>query len=160
MRRFDLAGGMVLTGTSRRTDGGALLVVGRAARTGVQDYGDHLEHRDASEVFAPEHLATWKGLPLTVGHRGWVDRANVHSWSVGYVRDVRRVADGEHDWIEADIIVTHEPTARAILDGTLVELSAGYAVELVDGRQTQLRANHLAAGPKDWARAGREARIH
>lgn len=132
----------------------------RAARTGPQTYVDGVEHRDASEVFAPASMATWIGAPVTVGHPpGLVSMADVAALAVGFVRSARR--DGEHVLVE--IVITRPDIARDIDAGELVELSAGYTCDRIelDGRKHQvaIRINHLALGPPGWARCGSSCSI-
>jgi hypothetical protein len=133
----------------------------RIARTGVQDYGDHAEYRPAEEVFAPESMKTFEGVALTVGHRGIVDSKNVGSWAIGYIADVQR--DGVY--LAGTLVITDESAAAAVERGDLVELSAGYDVNLdptsgrhsgegYDAVQRDIRANHVALLPRGGARCG------
>jgi len=135
--------------------GPALVVPAIIARLGVQDYGDHTELRLEEEVFDPASMASFEGVALTVGHAAWIDSDNFDDLAVGYVRNVRR--DG--DYLAADLVILDEAIAARVLSGDLAELSAGYGVDLdkVNGEpfvQRNIRANHVALGPKNWARCG------
>ncbi len=141
----------------------------RIARTGVQIYSDGSdtwgEYRDASEVFAPEAMASFARAVMTDDHpRDFVTADTARGLQVGHLGDAIR-RDG--NWLVAPFTVTDGRTIRAIRDGK-VELSAGYWSRTVPGdgyhdgeryayRQTEIRANHLAV--VDRARAGRDARI-
>jgi uncharacterized protein len=133
----------------------------RAARTGRQDYGDHVEQRNSEEVFAPESMATWVGAPVTVGHVAWITAENVQDHAVGYVRSVTRDRDpGDGtEYVSAELVITSPQVAARIDAGDLVEISAGYSTDLVERRQTQIRINHVALGPRSWARCGNACAI-
>lgn len=120
-----------------------------AARTGAQLYEHGTEYRDASEVFAPESLASWQGAPVTVGHKN-VDMASVRTLAVGYVRSAYE--DG--DYVGVELVIFDAETAQKIDAQDLVELSAGYSCAMAGNRQIDIRINHLALGPRDWARCG------
>ncbi len=135
-------------------------ITARLARTGAQSYGDHIETRDAEDVFAPASLETYQGAPITVGHVGWLDASNVEKVAVGYVRSVSRDrGDGVTEYVRGELVITDEATARAIARGELREFSAGYSTDLVNGRQTNIRVNHVAILPRGGARCGEACSI-
>jgi len=123
-------------------------------RTGVFEYrradgSVRREYRPPEEVFAREHLDSWRGKPITAGHPGRVEARNVRRHAIGAVLSPAR-QDGEN--LVAEVIV-HEPTV--VTDQGLRELSCGYVADIDDtpgtanGQpydciQRKLRANHLA----------------
>lgn len=156
-----------------------MIVTARLARTGAQDYGDHVEQRDSSEVFAPASLATYRGAPVTRGHTFIKSPDDARTFAIGYVRSVSRDAghnaprSNQHDptggssyeFVVGELVITDAQAAEDIRAGKLVEVSAGYAVDLADDgyvaagdrpvfRQTNIRINHVAFGPRDFARCG------
>lgn len=153
---------MISLGAFRRDGRGNLVVAARIARTGVQDYGDHVEYRDAAEVFDPRSMATFEGVPVTVGHVAWIDMGNVREHSVGYAKNIRR--DGIH--LAGDLVIFEPKTIAGIESMNLVELSAGYSADLdetpgrtdagdaYDAIQKNIVANHIALLPKYTARCG------
>lgn len=163
------------------TDAGFLLVPGRVAKTGTQQYlrrelgldGDPnapvVVYRPADEVFASDSLASFDGADLTVLHPGGlVNAKNYRKASVGLIRGAGR-QDG--DFVTADLIVKDADAIKMIEDRGYVELSAGYTAEYDhapgttdDGTeyhyvQRNIRINHAALLPAGAARAGRQARI-
>lgn len=143
-----------------------MVLLARVARTGVQDYGDHYEYRPANEVFDDASMATYPGTPVVVGHK-WVDEDNVNELAVGYVRSAwRDRGDGIDEYVGAEVVITDAATAEEIRAGRLAEFSMGYSVALepkpgqtsdgekYDAVQTEIRINHAALGPRNWARCG------
>lgn len=110
-------------------------------------------------------MASFEGVPLTIGHVAWLDASNVNEHAVGYARHIHR--DGIH--LAGELVVFDEQTIARILRGDLAELSAGYSCEqgpggVFDGEecvssQVRVRANHVALGPRDWARCGSSCAI-
>lgn len=157
--------------------GGRLRVDGYLSRTGVQvyDQGDgtvRREQRDATEVFADQALASFRAMPVTVGHpaRGMVDAASWRALTHGHVGDDPRPAeDGRHT--KASIWVLDAETQRRVQSRDLTELSVGYFAELdetpgvnadgehYDARQTSIRGNHVALLPPGNARGGPTCKI-
>ncbi len=147
-------------------------VSARIARTGVQIYSNadgspmH-EHRPADEVFHPDALATFVGAPVTIGHPpNGVTNATIYL-AVGHVVEVHR--DGRY--LGATLALHDAGAIARVRAGDLVELSCGYAVDLdhspgvnEDGEeyhavQRTIRADHVAMGPKNWARCGSACRV-
>lgn len=154
---------MVMTGE------GYLRLAAKLSRTGIQDYygweigrSDNGEwdrvfriYRDPAEVFSPAALASFCLKPVTDGHP--VASVTAETWAKeakGIVADdVRR--DGDH--MAATLLLTDaEIINRTQRKGGTVELSCGYdcdldmsagvtdAGETYDGRQTNIRGNHVA----------------
>lgn len=168
--------------TSREiTSEGFLLVPGRVAKTGTQQYlrrelgldGNPNEtvtvYRPENEVFSDESLASYDGIDLTVFHpKELVNPKNYKETSVGVVRGKAR-RDG--DFVVADLLFKDQSAIDKITKDGFVELSAGYTAEYVavdgvapDGtpyqyEQRGILLNHVASLPVNSARAGRQARI-
>ena len=154
---------MVMTGE------GYLRVAAKLSRTGIQDYygweigrqdkGEwdrvYRIYRDPAEVFSPDALASFGLKPITDGHP--VASVTAETWAKeakGIIADdVRR--DGDH--MAATLLLTDaEIINRTQRKGGTVELSCGYdcdldmsagvtdAGETYDGRQTNIRGNHVA----------------
>jgi hypothetical protein len=157
--RFDRA-------TGKLSPSGAGLYRARDARTGVQDYLSGPELRAPDDVFEHASLASLVGVRVQITH-------DAGSPTVGYVRGpVRRVLDGEHEFIEAAIEVFDPGARERIARGDLLELSAGYATELDPtpgeyngrryvARQRRIQFDHVALLPRDQrARCGEHCRLH
>lgn len=162
--------------TRRRTGDGYLMVTGKIARTGIQEYSGAevgrpdlktvKVYRDESQVFDEKALASFAHRPVTNDHPPEsVNAKNWRQYSVGYIGD-KVVRDGEE--ISVPFVIMDEATINSVEDGK-AELSAGYACDLVfesgetadglkfDAKQTNIRANHLAI--VDRARGGPTLRI-
>lgn len=128
------------------------------ARTGIQWYKrdgrDVAEYRPASEVFAPESLASFVGRPLTIDHPAFMVRAdNVRSVVVGAILG-EPWRDGEN--LRARVVVHDRRAVDLIERGLKAELSVGYTVETeqvagvtpegahYDAIQRNIRCNHLS----------------
>lgn len=128
------------------------------ARTGIQWYKrddrDVAEYRPASEVFAPESLASFVGRPLTIDHPAFMVRAdNVRSVVVGAILG-EPWRDGEN--LRARVVVHDKRAVDLIERGLKAELSVGYTVETeqvagttpegahYDVIQRNIRCNHLS----------------
>jgi hypothetical protein len=142
------------------------LLRARIARSGLQDYESGPEYRDAADVFDPASLASLVGVRVQVTHEPGKP-------TVGYVRGpVRRVLDGEHEFIEAAIEITDAATRADLARGDLLEISAGYSTELDPtpgvhkgrryvARQRRIQFDHVALLPRDMrARCGQQCRVH
>ncbi|MFV0240202.1 MAG: DUF2213 domain-containing protein [Lacrimispora sphenoides] len=144
------------------------------ARTGAQEYlGRELEiedqpdkvfrvHRQESEVFSPETLASFEGATFVDEHpSGDVTIQNVQHLTRGFVKDVRRGEGDDSDKIIADIIVTDPITIAEIEEGKR-EISCGYKCIYEQGEdgefyQRDIRGNHVAL--VNSGRAGRDVAI-
>ena len=160
---------------SRREPEGYLLCLNvPVARTGTQDYlpeelglapgsfsfasgpGLVSVYRPEEEVFAPETMASFEGMPVTNDHPpDGVDVDNIRRLQMGHAHNIRRGTGEESDLLLADLIITDERLIEAILGGKR-EISCGYTYELAEenGRyiQRKIRGNHIAV--VDAGRAG------
>ena len=167
---------------SRREPEGYLLCLNvPVARTGTQDYlpeelglpgigppSCHPEHsrgissdlisvyRPEEEVFSPETLASFEGMPVTNDHPpDGVDIGNIRALQKGHAHNVRRGSGEESDLLLADLIITDPTLIDLILDGKR-EISCGYTYELCEENgqyiQRKIRGNHVAV--VDAGRAG------
>ena len=158
---------------SRREPEGYLLCLNvPVARTGTQDYlpeelglspGSAVIPvlRPESEVFSPETVASFEGMPVTNDHPpDGVDSGNIRSLQKGHAHNVRRGSGEESDLLLADLIITDPVLIDAILEGKR-EISCGYTYELheEDGQyiQRKIRGNHVAV--VDAGRAGHRVSI-
>lgn len=169
----------------RRTSQGFLRVDGHPTRVGVFNYrradGTTVrELRPPDEVFREDSLASLRGAPVTDLHPPeMVKPTNVRSYGVGHVGDdVRRDGDGVHVAASMTVVDAH------MIDGVerrdRVELSCGYdcAIEVASGRfdgslygphvttgepydaiQRRIVYNHVALGPENWGRQGKDVRL-
>lgn len=133
------------------------------ARTGKQTYykselyGDSCDDpakiieldRPESEVFADKTLYSFENKPLTVEHPDEdVNVENYDTFSVGFVRDVKKsIIDGK-PVMTATLVVTNKDAINDIESGKYKELSCGYDCDIdeSDGefRQVNIRGNHVA----------------
>ncbi len=158
---------------SRREPEGYLFCLNvPVARTGTQEYmPEELDlppgpcpvpvFRPESEVFSPETIASFEGMPVTNNHPpGGVTVENIRAFQKGHAHNVRRGAGDESDLLLADLVITDPALIGAILAGKR-EISCGYAYELCEenGRyiQHRIRGNHVAV--VDAGRAGRRVSI-
>ena len=137
---------------SRREPEGYLLCLNvPVARTGTQDYlpeelgitpgsssfpsgpgGLISVYRPEEEVFAPETLASFEGMPVTNDHPlEGVDIENIRRLQMGHAHNIRRGTGEESDLLLEDLIITDERLIEAILNGKR-EISCGYTYELAE----------------------------
>jgi len=162
------------------TDEGFLVVPGRVARTGIQQYlASELGltdrqpneivnvYRPSDEVFNIDSLASYESCDVTLNHpTELVNAANYKSTTVGVVRGPA-IRDG--DFVEANLIIKSKDAILAVESGK-VQLSAGYTAvyDKVNGTtelgenyefvQRDIKINHIAIC--DRARAGAQARLY
>lgn len=162
------------------TDEGFLVVPGRVARTGIQQYlASELGltdrqpneivnvYRPSEEVFNTDSLASYESCDVTLNHPSeLVNASNYKSTTVGVVRGPA-IRDG--DFVEANLIIKSKDAISAVESGK-VQLSAGYTAiyDKVDGTtelgekyefiQRDIKINHIAIC--DRARAGAQARLY
>ncbi len=148
-----------------KDDRGFLHVPLRAARTGVQDYGDHKEFRPDAEVFSAKSLGTFNKLPVTDQHPPeMVTAANASLFVKGLTEQGRK--DGR--FIVTDAVIFDETLIAKVEDGDQIEVSQGYTTvlderpgehkgEKYDLVQTDIVHNHTAIVTR--GRAGAEVRI-
>jgi hypothetical protein len=166
-----------LLSARRMTAEGYLIVPARIARVGTQEYlaeeigldGDPnrtiVVYRPESEVFDPEAMASFDGLPITDDHPGEAVTAdNWGQYAVGFVRNPRR----EGDYLVCDLCITKRSAIDKIKSGK-VELSAGYDAAYIDkpgttadgqpfdAMQAHIRGNHVAI--VDAGRCGPACRV-
>lgn len=153
----------------RRADG-SMVVQAKIARTGVQIYRNldgsrRREYRPASEVGAPEALASLKLIPFTIYHPPtMVTAANATQYSRGTTGE-NVTFDGK--WVDATIAVQAKDAVDAL--AYMTQISVGYDCDLemtagvtpegehYDCIQRNIRGNHVALVPD--ARAGAEAAV-
>ena len=153
---------------SRREPEGYLLCLNvPVARTGTQDYlpeelglpGSSFisVYRPEEEVFSPETVASFEGMPVTNDHPpDGVDVSNIRALQKGHAHNVRRGTGDESDLLLADLIITDPGLIGLILDEGKREISCGYTYELCEENgqyiQRKIRGNHVAV--VDAGRAG------
>jgi len=165
--RYDVA----TLGNAERTPQGFLRVPAYLTRAGILEYKRHdgttvRELRPASEVFAPKSLATLRAAPVTDLHpTEMVSPKNVRSLSIGHVSEDVQRADG--DLVAGALTLQAETAIAAVESGARRELSCGYRCRIdatpgtfegkpYDQVQRDIVYNHVALGPRNWGRAGRE----
>ena len=160
---------------SRREPEGYLLCLNvPVARTGFQEYlpeelnlppdpsgGLVSVWRPEEEVFSPETVASFEGMPVTNDHPpGGVDAENIRRLQSGHAHNVRRGTGAESDLLLADLIITDPCLADTVLAGKR-EISCGYTYELCEENnryvQRKSRGNHIAV--VDAGRAGSRVSI-
>jgi hypothetical protein len=152
---------------------GGLRIPATFTRIGVFQYWDEIEKRwigelrPPEEVFAAASLATLPGLPLTDLHPP--QAVTLALWPAvarGHVEDCH--VDGIH--VRGHVVVAHPDLCKLIQGGERSELSGGYTAdcEIASGTwqgvpyeriQRNIRYDHVACGPKDWARGGPTVRL-
>ena len=159
---------------SKREPEGYLLCLNvPVARTGTQEYlaeelgltrGSSVVsvYRPEEEVFSPETIASFEGMPVTNDHPPeGVDITNIRALQKGHAHNVRRGNGEESDLLLADLIITDPALITAILEGGKREISCGYTYELCEENgqyiQRQIRGNHVAV--VDAGRAGSRVSI-
>ena len=159
---------------SRREPEGYLLCLNvPVARTGSQDYlpeelglppGSSFisVYRPEEEVFSPETIASFEGMPVTNDHPPeGVDTSNIRALQKGHAHNVRRGSGEESDLLLADLIITDPHLIDLILEDGKREISCGYTYELCEENgqyiQRKIRGNHVAV--VDAGRAGHRVSI-
>ncbi len=170
-----------LTDHIAETDEGYLVVTGcPIARTGFQEYsvkdlnqdaarelgvdtsnpGAAIDlYRPASEVFAPEFLASLNGKSITDNHPPqFLNKDNQREFSMGHIQNPRKgdepLENGEWPLV-ADLVITAEPLISKVRNKEQREVSLGYDYGIRrDGNkivQCDLLGNHVAIVPKGRA---------
>lgn len=169
VHRFDVA----TLGNAERTPQGFLRIPAYLTRVGVLEYrradGTVVrELRPREEVFKADSLATLSAAPVTDLHPStMVTPANVRELQIGHVSDQVR-ADGA--LVAGYVTVQDEAAIAAVQAGKRRELSCGYACridatpgvyegERYDQVQRDITYNHVAIGPRNWGRAGRDVAL-
>jgi len=118
-------------------------------------------YRPPEEVFSPETIASFEGMPVTNDHPpDGVDIGNIRALQKGHAHNVRRGSGEESDLLLADLIITDPVLIDLIMDGKR-EISCGYTYELCEENgqfiQRKIRGNHVAV--VDAGRAGARVSI-
>jgi len=147
-------------------------------RSGVFSYTDSTgktiqEWRPPEEVLATDAMASLTDLPVTDRHpKGFVTPETWSTVAIGHVSGQARKSDAVDGAVESDLVVARRDAIDRIgkPDG-LLEISQGYNVRIdetpgvvpagmpdagkrYDAVQRDIRANHVALGPKGWGRQG------
>lgn len=158
-----------------RTPSGGLRLDARPSRVGVQTYKNldgsiRREYRPASEVHAPESLASFKGAPVTLLHPvgETVNPENYSRLAKGVIPEPAR-ADGL--LVATSVDVNAADAIAGVESREYCELSVGYHCdedwtpgvspegEAYDLVQKNIRVNHVALLPKGGARGGSDCRL-
>ena len=158
------------------TDNGQMIVPCAFARTGVQLYtakqlglqdrepNEIIEvHRESSDVFAADSMASFRSAPVTIGHPRDAS-GNPVAVTIDNAKDLQvGMLEGMPKQVEdtlSGVLVLTDKVALDALD-EISELSAGYKcdIEVIDGKyfQRNIKANHIAIVGK--GRAGSSCRI-
>ena len=98
--------------------------------------------RPEEEVFAPETIASFEGMPVTNDHPpDGVTIDNIRSLQKGHAHNVRRGTGDESDLLLADLIITDPVLIDQILAGKR-EISCGYTYELHEENGQYIRAEN------------------
>lgn len=169
VQRFDVAS----LGNAERTPQGFLRIPAYLTRCGVLEYkrpdGSIVrELRPREEVFKADSLATLSAAPVTDLHpTQMVTPKNVRELQIGHVSERVR-EDGK--MVAGHVTVQEESAIAAVQAGKRKELSCGYQCridatpgtyegERYDQVQRDIVYNHVAIGPKNWGRAGRDVAL-
>lgn len=155
---------------TKKPSGGIVCTGVPIARTGTQEYlagelgldGDPQRvipvARTPEEVFAPEAMASFEGVPVCDSHPPEsVTAVNFSQYSRGHVQNVRR----EGDYLTADLHIEDAVLAHQVLHRAKREVSCGYLCTYVPSgegyAQREIRGNHVAIVPR--GRAGSSVSI-
>ena len=174
--RTDYASGEI---TGHKTSIGGLVAKANLTRTGVLEYraGDgsiRHELRHPDDVFDADSLDSLAHATVTDDHPGRVTPDNWRQESIGHIagrpeRSPDTSASGDQ-MVRGEIHIQHGPAIEKVKSGGLVESSCGYACKYdptpgeyrgqrYDGRQREIRYNHVALGPPGWGRGGPEVSL-
>ena len=131
------------------------------------DGSERREYRPADEVFKSDSMATFAGLPVTLGHPGLVTKDNWQQVAVGHICDNIK-QDGQ--FVCGQLAIVRADAVAAVDRGEVTEVSLGYHVDIdntpgetSEGRydcvQRNLRGNHAALIPRGTGRAGPDVRL-
>jgi len=150
---------------------GFLILDGRVSRGDcVQQYSDGVttwgELRRVTDVYDEPALASMAPRPIVDSDHPWVDSKTWRELAKGSTGPPR--VDSESGWCTQQLAICDADMIAKVADGEAIEISIGYECTLIpeDGefegtaysyRQTDVRVNHVALGPRDWARAGNDA---
>jgi len=172
--RQDFASGEVKSHT--RTAIGGLVAKANLTRTGILEYrapdgSVRRELRHPDDVFDHDSLDSLAHATVTDDHPGKVTTDNWRRESIGHIagrpeRSPETTASGDQ-MVQGEVHIQHGPAVEKADKGSLKEASCGYACQYdgtpgeyrgqrFDGRQRNIRYNHVALGPPGWGRAGPE----
>lgn len=106
--------------------------------------------RGPDDLFRPQTIASFEGKPVTLSHPDeFVGPANIRSYAVGTMFNVRRGAGIEDDLMLADLLITEQGAIKAVQDDGIEEVSNGYEADYDQaepGRAVQrnIVGNHVA----------------
>ena len=148
-----------LTRNKRSPRGGAAPIEGAEVPPGSSFIS---VYRPEEEVFSPETIASFEGMPVTNDHPPeGVDTSNIRALQKGHAHNVRRGTGDESDLLLADLIITDPGLISLILEEGKREISCGYTYELCEENgqyiQRKIRGNHVAV--VDAGRAGHRVSI-
>lgn len=169
VHRFDVA----TLGSAERTPQGFLRIPAYLTRVGVLEYkradGEIVrELRPRDEVMHAKSLATLSAAPVTDLHpTSMVTPKNVRELQIGHVSDQVK-ADG--NMVAAHVTIQEATAIAAVEAGKRRELSCGYQCRIdttpgvfegqaYDQVQRDIVYNHVAIGPRNWGRAGRDVAL-
>lgn len=157
-----------LTSNRERTPQGFLRIRNVViARTGVMIYGAHevpvepgplglIEiSREPEDVFSPETIASFDGVPITMNHpqdaNGMltpITADNFGQYTKGYIYNIRQGEGTQSNLLLADALIYSSEAIEAIENGKR-QVSAGYdakyiRIEAGRGKQVGIVGNHLA----------------
>jgi hypothetical protein len=177
VQRFDFASGELTS--QKKTSIGGLVARANLTRTGVLEYraGDgsiRRELRHPDDVFDADSLASLAHATVTDDHPGRVHPGNWRAESIGHIagtpqRAAETTANGDQ-LVTGELHIQHGPAIEKADRGDLREASCGYSCQVdwtpgeyrgqrFDGRQKNIRYNHVALGPPGWGRAGPEVAL-
>jgi hypothetical protein len=162
----------------RTTPNGGLIVHATIARTGVQLYKNpdgttRRELRLPEEVFSEDTLRSFEAAVVTVDHPGKL--VTTDDWkrvASGHVVGTVMRSDDDPEKVATDLAIQDGFAVKGAESKKLTEVSCGYTCRLeptsgthpkygaFDAIQRDIRGNHIAIGPKGWARGGPELRLH
>jgi len=169
VNRFDVT----TLGNAERTPQGFLKIPAYLTRVGVLEYkradGTVVrELRPPDEVLGAKSLATLSAAPVTDLHpTQMVGPKNVRQLQIGHVSDQVK-ADGK--MVAAHVTIQEAEAIAAVEAGKRRELSCGYQCRIdttpgvfegqaYDQVQRDIVYNHVAIGPRNWGRAGRDVAL-
>lgn len=154
-----------------RTPQGGIRASAFLTRTGVFTYRlddgtERRELRHPDEVFNADTLSSLEDAPLTDLHQGKITTKE-YKKSIGHVRSPSR----SDSFTKGVVVIQDAKAVAAVESGSRKELSCGYTCSLdmtpgefegqrYDAVQRNIRYNHVALGPADWGRAGKDVALH
>jgi hypothetical protein len=183
VKRFDFAR---LPTKGKRTPAGFLRVDSNPTSVGIFTYRKRdgkvvRELRPPDEVFKADSLATLRGALVTDLHPSeMVKPSNARTHSVGFTNEDVRQDETDKTKVAASHTIIDERMIGAIERRDRVEVSCGYECdfdptpgrfdgkdygphvttgEQYDGVQRGIVYNHVAIGPRNWGRQGKDVKL-